>query len=120
MDVDQRRARREARRRERARRRAWGLAAVAVVSIAAFLMAGLVGSGSSPKSVSQNRASTAAGPVPGTGRSPSAGAAGIASGKPGVEPVPILMYHVINPPPAGAKFPGLYVSPEEFAAQMRG
>jgi hypothetical protein len=33
--------------------------------------------------------------------------------------VPILMYHVINPPPAGAKFPGLYVSPEEFAGQMR-
>ncbi len=28
------------------------------------------------------------------------------------------MYHVINPPPAGAKFPGLYVTPEEFAAQM--
>ena len=29
------------------------------------------------------------------------------------------MYHVINPPPAGAKFPGLYVAPEEFAAQMQ-
>jgi peptidoglycan/xylan/chitin deacetylase (PgdA/CDA1 family) len=29
------------------------------------------------------------------------------------------MYHVINPPPPGAKFPGLYVAPEEFAAQMR-
>jgi peptidoglycan/xylan/chitin deacetylase (PgdA/CDA1 family) len=28
------------------------------------------------------------------------------------------MYHVINPPPAGAKFPGLYVSPQEFSAQM--
>jgi peptidoglycan/xylan/chitin deacetylase (PgdA/CDA1 family) len=28
------------------------------------------------------------------------------------------MYHVINPPPPGAKFPGLYVVPEEFAAQM--
>jgi peptidoglycan/xylan/chitin deacetylase (PgdA/CDA1 family) len=33
--------------------------------------------------------------------------------------VPILMYHVINPPPPAAKFPGLYVPPEEFAAQMR-
>jgi peptidoglycan/xylan/chitin deacetylase (PgdA/CDA1 family) len=32
---------------------------------------------------------------------------------------PILMYHVINPPPAGAKFPGLYVSREEFSEQMR-
>jgi peptidoglycan/xylan/chitin deacetylase (PgdA/CDA1 family) len=29
------------------------------------------------------------------------------------------MYHVINPPPAGAPFPGLYVSPGEFAAQMQ-
>jgi peptidoglycan/xylan/chitin deacetylase (PgdA/CDA1 family) len=29
------------------------------------------------------------------------------------------MYHVINQAPAGAKFPGLYVPPEELAAQMR-
>jgi peptidoglycan/xylan/chitin deacetylase (PgdA/CDA1 family) len=29
------------------------------------------------------------------------------------------MYHVINPPPPGAKFPGLYVPPEEFAQQMQ-
>ena len=28
------------------------------------------------------------------------------------------MYHVINPPPPGAKFPGLYVTPDEFSAQM--
>jgi peptidoglycan/xylan/chitin deacetylase (PgdA/CDA1 family) len=32
---------------------------------------------------------------------------------------PILMYHVINPPPAGAPFPGLYVPVGEFAEQMR-
>jgi peptidoglycan/xylan/chitin deacetylase (PgdA/CDA1 family) len=32
---------------------------------------------------------------------------------------PILMYHVINPPPASAKFPGLYVSGEEFSEQMQ-
>jgi peptidoglycan/xylan/chitin deacetylase (PgdA/CDA1 family) len=32
---------------------------------------------------------------------------------------PILMYHVINPPPAGAPFPGLYVEPPEFAEQMQ-
>jgi peptidoglycan/xylan/chitin deacetylase (PgdA/CDA1 family) len=29
------------------------------------------------------------------------------------------MYHVINPPPAGAPFPGLYVPSAEFAEQMR-
>jgi peptidoglycan/xylan/chitin deacetylase (PgdA/CDA1 family) len=33
--------------------------------------------------------------------------------------VPILMYHVIAAPPPGAPFPGLYVAPAEFAAQMR-
>jgi peptidoglycan/xylan/chitin deacetylase (PgdA/CDA1 family) len=29
------------------------------------------------------------------------------------------MYHVIAAPPAGAPFPGLYVAPSEFAAQMQ-
>ena len=29
------------------------------------------------------------------------------------------MYHVIAAPPAGAPFPGLYVEPSEFAAQMQ-
>ena len=33
--------------------------------------------------------------------------------------VPILMYHVINPPPPGAKFPGLYVPREEFSEQVQ-
>lgn len=32
---------------------------------------------------------------------------------------PVLMYHVINPPPAGAPFPGLYVPAPEFEAQMQ-
>ncbi len=40
--------------------------------------------------------------------------------KPGTETVPILMYHVIAPPLATAPYPGLYVPPAEFAAQMRG
>jgi peptidoglycan/xylan/chitin deacetylase (PgdA/CDA1 family) len=43
---------------------------------------------------------------------------GVPSGRPGTEPIPILMYHVIAPAPAGAPFPGLYVPPAEFAAQM--
>ncbi len=41
-----------------------------------------------------------------------------ATGRPGTQPVPILMYHVINQPPSGAPFPGLYVAPEEFSEQM--
>jgi peptidoglycan/xylan/chitin deacetylase (PgdA/CDA1 family) len=46
----------------------------------------------------------------GSGSSPS-GAASTAS-------VPILMYHVINPPPEGAPFPGLYVTRHELQAQV--
>jgi peptidoglycan/xylan/chitin deacetylase (PgdA/CDA1 family) len=42
---------------------------------------------------------------------------GGAAGRGGA-PVPILMYHVINAPPAGAPFPGLYVTPAEFSEQM--
>jgi peptidoglycan/xylan/chitin deacetylase (PgdA/CDA1 family) len=43
---------------------------------------------------------------------------GKGTGRPGQAAVPILMYHVIAAPPAGAPFPGLYVVPSEFAAQM--
>ncbi|MBV9819978.1 MAG: polysaccharide deacetylase family protein [Solirubrobacterales bacterium] len=39
-------------------------------------------------------------------------------GRPGDATVPVLMYHVIASPPAGAPFPGLYVPASEFAAQM--
>src|SRR6266480_3691482 len=34
-------------------------------------------------------------------------------------PVPILEYHVIGDPPAGAPFPELYVGRSAFAAQLR-
>ncbi|MGC2373490.1 MAG: polysaccharide deacetylase family protein [Solirubrobacteraceae bacterium] len=139
MDIEQRRARREARRREHARRRTRGLAAAAVLVIAALLTAILVNSGSSSRSASQSDSSgltgagvgsgarvssssngvNTAGSSTGASRNSSAGTAGTAIGTPGTEPVPILMYHVINPPPPGAKFPGLYVPSEEFAAQMR-
>jgi peptidoglycan/xylan/chitin deacetylase (PgdA/CDA1 family) len=34
-------------------------------------------------------------------------------------PVPILMYHVINTSPPGAPYPGLYVKPADFVAQMK-
>jgi peptidoglycan/xylan/chitin deacetylase (PgdA/CDA1 family) len=45
--------------------------------------------------------------------------ASIATGKPGTAAVPVLMYHVINPPIPGAPYPGLYVPKAEFAAQMQ-
>jgi peptidoglycan/xylan/chitin deacetylase (PgdA/CDA1 family) len=44
---------------------------------------------------------------------------GAATGKPGTTAVPILMYHVINPPLPSAPYPGLYVPASEFAAQMQ-
>jgi peptidoglycan/xylan/chitin deacetylase (PgdA/CDA1 family) len=44
---------------------------------------------------------------------------GVATGKPGTATVPVLMYHVINPPPPNAPYPGLYVPSDEFAAQMQ-
>jgi peptidoglycan/xylan/chitin deacetylase (PgdA/CDA1 family) len=40
------------------------------------------------------------------------------TGRPGTAAVPVLMYHVIAAPPPGAPFPGLYVTPDLFAAQM--
>jgi peptidoglycan/xylan/chitin deacetylase (PgdA/CDA1 family) len=45
-------------------------------------------------------------------------AAEAGTGTPGTTRVPVLMYHVIAAAPPGAPFPGLYVSPELFAAQM--
>jgi peptidoglycan/xylan/chitin deacetylase (PgdA/CDA1 family) len=53
------------------------------------------------------------------GAAPHSTATGAATGKPGTASVPVLMYHVINPPPANAKFPGLYVPAGEFSAQMQ-
>lgn len=126
MDVDQRRARREARRRELVRRRTRGLAAVVAVAAAALLAVVLLHSGHSSNSSSQSSlpgstggAQAGSGATHSIGAGSSAGTAGHSTGTPGSKPVPILMYHVINPPPAGAKFPGLYVPPEEFTAQMR-
>jgi peptidoglycan/xylan/chitin deacetylase (PgdA/CDA1 family) len=44
---------------------------------------------------------------------------GPGTGVRGTATVPVLMYHVIAAPPSGAPFPGLYVQPQEFAAQMQ-
>ncbi|HEU0250557.1 MAG TPA: polysaccharide deacetylase family protein [Solirubrobacteraceae bacterium] len=131
MDFDQRRARREVRKRELARRRARGLAALVAAVVAVVLVVAVATSGSSK---SASGGSSGAGSATGSSSAPST-----KSASPGVRvgsqdalvtptqaarrvgsgvSVPILMYHVINPPPAGAKFPGLYVSSEELAEQM--
>jgi len=41
-----------------------------------------------------------------------------ADGHPTSDPVPILMYHIVADPPAGAPYPELYVSPASFAGQI--
>jgi peptidoglycan/xylan/chitin deacetylase (PgdA/CDA1 family) len=88
---------------------------VAAVVVAAALLAG----GGSSAKPSTPRAAAGASEKAHRSSSSTAARLGAATGKPGTARVPILMYHVINPPPAGAPFPGLYVSAGEFAAQMQ-
>ena len=51
---------------------------------------------------------------------PTVATLGPPTGHPGTATVPVLMYHVIAPPPPGAPFPGLYVTPQDFASEMQG
>jgi peptidoglycan/xylan/chitin deacetylase (PgdA/CDA1 family) len=130
MDSDQVQARRGARARERQRRvrrrRAAALGAMAgvVLVVAAIVVAS---SGGDPSHQDGSHRLTARVSRPRAGRSSAAArkahggstVTGTATGEPGRTPVPILTYHVIAPPPAGAPFPGLYVPADEFAAQMQ-
>jgi peptidoglycan/xylan/chitin deacetylase (PgdA/CDA1 family) len=123
------RARREGSRRALRRRRALALcgvlAALAVLAVV-LASAGSGGSGHARAGARQSAASgTGARHRDAGNSSAQAGPAGgsqaggsQASGPPGQASVPILMYHVIAAPPAGAPFPGLYVTPAEFAEQM--
>jgi peptidoglycan/xylan/chitin deacetylase (PgdA/CDA1 family) len=122
MDIDDLHRRREQRRRSLRRRRAWALVALialAVLVLAVVLVAGSGGTGNAkrPTAAAVRKRARAKAPPSKAARRERGG--GVATGHPGTEPVPILMYHVIAPPPSGAPFPGLYVTPEEFAAQMR-
>jgi peptidoglycan/xylan/chitin deacetylase (PgdA/CDA1 family) len=125
MDIETRRARREADRRRRRRRRIAALTAlaIAILVVAIAVVAERSGGTSKPGSSTRDAtARTATGHARGRhggSLAASTSAADRPTGKPGVEPVPILMYHVIAAPPTGAPFPGLYVQPEEFAAQMQ-
>ncbi len=124
MDIDERHARREQRRRELRRRRV--LAVGALILVAGIVIAAVAGAGSgsgSPGGKAQTPAHKTA-KAPGGARTtvtdPSRGtAASGPTGPPGQAAVPILMYHVIAAPPAGAPFPGLYVEPQLFAEQMQ-
>lgn len=123
MDRESLHTRREGSRRalRRRRRRAAGLlvAIAAAIAVIVVVLSGSRGAGERASTVTH--AGVRAG-HPGSSTTASAHASrggGVATGRPGSAPVPILMYHVIAPPPIGAPFPGLYVTPAEFAAQMR-
>jgi peptidoglycan/xylan/chitin deacetylase (PgdA/CDA1 family) len=124
MDYEQAQARRAARareRRERARRRRL-VALGALLAMAGVAVAIAVVATGSPRSrtTAQLVHRLAARPRSRASFRASAGTVtGKATGIPGTTPVPILMYHVIAPPPTGAPFPGLYVPVDEFAAQMQ-
>ena len=133
MNEQQIRARRLARERERRRRsrraRLIALGALLVVALAATAIA-LAATGGTSSKTAQTAASRTTGhghavrtghktqPASAAG-TPHSTVTGTATGKPGTAKVPVLMYHVINPPPSGAPFPGLYVPSDEFAAQMQ-
>jgi peptidoglycan/xylan/chitin deacetylase (PgdA/CDA1 family) len=117
MDIGDLHARREERRRSVRRRRAGALVALAgaLVAVVVVLAAGSSGGSPTTRSTGSTPGSGAAKPHP-----RKTGAPVSSSGGPSrTVAVPILMYHVIAAPPTGAPFPGLYVSPQEFAAQMQ-
>jgi peptidoglycan/xylan/chitin deacetylase (PgdA/CDA1 family) len=91
------------------------LAAAAALTLAALA----AGCGGSTSAATHTFVSAGAKQASAGTSSTSAGAPATPSGPPGQRPIPILMYHVIAPPPATAPYPGLYVQPGEFADQMR-
>ncbi|HEY3729093.1 MAG TPA: polysaccharide deacetylase family protein [Solirubrobacteraceae bacterium] len=130
MDAEQlhrRRAARALERRRRSQRRRFVAvgALVAVVVVAGVAIATSVGGGSSGNTSAPKRASHTSRNAGGSSAqhahhgASTASVLGPATGQPGHAAVPVLMYHVIAAPPAGAPFPGLYVQADEFAAQMQ-
>jgi peptidoglycan/xylan/chitin deacetylase (PgdA/CDA1 family) len=124
--LEQRRARRAAQRRRRALRRRLtaGGALVAVLGVLVVVIASATGGGSSGTKAAKTRTGTDVvarhtKPVKKAAGGSTASTLAAGNGQPGNATVPILMYHVIAPPPSGAPFPGLYVLPSEFAAQMQ-
>jgi peptidoglycan/xylan/chitin deacetylase (PgdA/CDA1 family) len=120
-----------ARRRRRIRRRAGIGTTLAVVVVAvAVAIASASGSGGAARTTASGsaRSTPTAAHAPARPRraadrhargASTAAVLGPATGVPGTAAVPVLMYHVIAAPPGGAPFPGLYVQPQEFAAQMQ-
>jgi peptidoglycan/xylan/chitin deacetylase (PgdA/CDA1 family) len=118
MDREILHSRRAARRQEMRRRRlSFGLILAATVAVALVLLLANGGQSNRPGAGGRGAGSPGKPAASGSGSTATVGAK--RTGPRGNEPVPILMYHVIAPPPPGAAFPGLYVAPAEFDAQMR-
>ena len=119
-DPAARRLRRERERRLRIRQRRAALG-VLLGGVAAVVVVALIatsGSGRGAPSASTHRLAARGGHDRRAGRGHSTAAAAKGTGLPGHATVPIRMYHVINPPWPNSPYPGLYVPPAEFAAQM--
>jgi peptidoglycan/xylan/chitin deacetylase (PgdA/CDA1 family) len=118
---ERRRERQERRQRLRQRRqRVLAIGALLAVAILVLSLSLASGGHSKKPSVSPTTSAAPHKASPGNPRAVRKQPVAAVHGKPGHQPVPILMYHVINPAPAGAPFPGLYVTPAEFAEQMQG
>lgn len=124
QDPRARRTQRERERRLRARRRRAAVAGllVAVVVIAVAVAAASAGSGGTSGASAHHGSAAVRPSAKGASRSAAPGSTvsnAKGTGVPGHATVPILMYHVINPPPPTAPYPGLYVPAGEFVAQMQ-
>ena len=119
MDLEDRRSRREQRRRQIRRRRMLALGAIAAVVVLAAAILALGSGGGTAHHASPSAGAPRTSSARKDRSTTAAGSVAVAKGPPGHLAVPILMYHVIAPPPAGAPFPGLYVEPREFAEQMQ-
>jgi peptidoglycan/xylan/chitin deacetylase (PgdA/CDA1 family) len=119
MNSEQRQIRRQARERELRRRRRLTVLAAILLAAGAIVTIVLANGGGATDSASHRQALTRRVSPHRARRGTRPSSAGQVSHKPGTSPVAILMYHVINPAPAGAPFPGLYVTPAEFATQMQ-
>ena len=108
------RARREQERRRRARRRAERLAAVGSLVVVAVVVGVIVlTSGSGAPAHTSTVAATRPATTPSTTKPTAAPQSPTAA-------VPILVYHVINPPPANTTAsPALYVPVDQFSSQMQ-
>jgi peptidoglycan/xylan/chitin deacetylase (PgdA/CDA1 family) len=125
LEDEELQARRDARRRRRTWRRRRRRALVVVALSAAAVAVAVVAGGASqrtPRRRAPARAATSAQPAVGRHRHHHRHRAdsrtGLVPGAGRDATVPILMYHVIAPAPANAPFPMLYVTREEFTAQM--